>query len=148
MYKKILVPLDGSERAEAILPYVEGLAQAYRAKMLLLRILEPEPFLLGSPATYYQFDLKRYQARAEEAESYLGHLCAKLRHEGLEATMQIIDGTPVTEIINVASRENVDLIAMASHGRTGLDRAIYGSVAAGILHNSDRPLLIIRSLES
>jgi nucleotide-binding universal stress UspA family protein len=145
MYKKILVPLDGSERAEAILPYVEKLAQSYQAKVLLLRVLEAEPFLLGSPATYYQFDLKRYQWRAEEAESYLGDLCAKLRQKGIEASMQIIDGAPVAEILNAAVREEVDLIAMASHGRTGLDRAIYGSVAAGILHGIDRPLLIIRS---
>ena len=148
MYKKILVPLDGSARAEAILPYVEDLARFYRAKVLLLRILELEPFLLGSPAAYYQFDLKRYQLRAEEAETYLGDLCAKLRQKGIEATMQIVDGTPVPEILNVAAREAIDLIAIASHGRTGLDRAIYGSVAAGILHGTDRPLLIIRSAKA
>jgi nucleotide-binding universal stress UspA family protein len=56
------------------------------------------------------------------------------------------DGPIVEEIINIADRENVDLIAMASHGRTGLPRAFYGSVAAGILHRIDRPLLLVRSV--
>jgi nucleotide-binding universal stress UspA family protein len=93
MYNTILVPLDGSKRAEAILAHVEQLAHRFGASVVLLQVIEPV----------------------------------------------------VNTIIEAAKSEEADLIALASHGRTGLSRVYYGSVAAGVLHRVDRPLLLVRS---
>jgi nucleotide-binding universal stress UspA family protein len=85
--------------------------------------------------------------RATEAQSYLADVKKRLREEGVMARLVVSDGPVVDAIIEVAEREAVDLIAMASHGRTGLRRVFYGSVAAGVLHRVDRPLLLVRSEE-
>ena len=69
------------------------------------------------------------------------------RKEGIEVETRVSDGPAVATIINVAEHVDADLIAMTSHGRTGLARVFYGSVAAGVLHRIDRPLLLIRSLD-
>ena len=65
--------------------------------------------------------------------------------KGIASEAHVVHGPVVETIIKIAERESVDLIAMASHGRTGLQRVFYGSVAAGVLHRADRPLLLIRS---
>ncbi|MBE7554701.1 MAG: universal stress protein [Anaerolineales bacterium] len=143
MYQKILVPLDGSKRAEAIMPHVEDLAQCYQAQVVLLQVIEPRPLLIDG--TYAVPDLVEHEQHLKTAESYLLALQGKLRQKGIEVKTHIAQGPVVTEIINAAERENADLIALASHGRTGLARVFYGSVAAGILHRVDRPLLLVRS---
>jgi nucleotide-binding universal stress UspA family protein len=143
MYQRILVPLDGSKRAEAIMPHVEDLAQCYQAKVVLLQVIEPRPLLIDG--TYAVPDLVEHEQRLKTAESYLLALQGELRQKGIEVKTHVAQGPVVTEIIDTAERENADLIAMASHGRTGLARVFYGSVAAGILHRIDRPLLLVRS---
>jgi nucleotide-binding universal stress UspA family protein len=94
-----------------------------------------------------QFDLERYQRRLAEGERYLAARQEEFRQKGIEAETRVGDGPTVATIINVAEHVDADLIAMASHGRTGLARVFYGSVAAGVLHRIDRPLLLIRSLD-
>jgi nucleotide-binding universal stress UspA family protein len=143
MYQKILVPLDGSKRAEAIMPHVEDLAQCYQAKVILLQVIEPKPLLIDG--TYAVPDLTEHEQHLKTAEDYLLALQGKLRQKGIEVKTHIAQGPVVTEIIYTAERENADLIAMASHGRTGLAQVFYGSVAAGVLHKIDRPLLLVRS---
>ena len=145
MYNTILVPLDGSKRAEAILPHAEALAQCHGAKVVFLQVVEPSSLPVGSEDNY----LKRYQKQLERetkvAETYLAGLEGEFREKGIEARVRVVHGPVVEAIINAAERENADLIVLASHGRSGLSRVFYGSVAAGILHRADRPLLIIRS---
>ncbi len=147
MYAKILVPLDGSNRAEIILSHVEEMAQRFDSELILVQIIETGSIsmLIGSeisPTNYYLEWFKRWE---EEAEAYLKTIQAGLREKGIRSSVIVNEGAVVEEIINIAEREGVDLIAMASHGRTGLSQVFYGSVAAGILHRIDRPLLLIRS---
>ena len=78
-------------------------------------------------------------------EAYLSKVKSRLQSKGVDVKVQVAFGSVVDKIISVAQRENVDLIAMASHGRTGAACVFYGCVAAGVLHRIDRPLLIIRS---
>jgi nucleotide-binding universal stress UspA family protein len=145
MYNTILVPLDGSKRAEAILSYVEELARHYSdAKVILLQVVEPVPRSMELEISYGAF-LEESKRRIEEAESYLASLQEGLREKGIEARMRVERGPVVQTIIRTAEHEGVDLIAMASHGRSGLSQVFYGSVAAGVLHRIDRPLLLIRS---
>ena len=145
MYKKILVPLDGSKRAEVILPHVEGLAHKYQSTVILMQVIELMPIMSppGQPdMTFYQVEFDR---RRQNAEDYLRNVQSKLQDKGIETKYAIIEGASVASIIEIATQEDVDLIAMASHGRSGLAQVFYGSVAAGLLQRIDRPLLLIRA---
>ena len=147
MYHTILVPLDGSERAEAILPHVEDLARRYSAAVILMHVIEPVPLCLG-PEGAYTVLLQESERRMAQAVSYLSALHGRYREKGIEVQTRIVHGSPVEAITETAESEGADLIAMASHGRTGLPWVFYGSVAAGVLHRVDRPLLLIRSQDA
>ena len=144
MYNTILVPLDGSKRAEAILRHVEELAGRYGAAVILLRVVEPVPLSVGLEGAYTVLR-EEFERRTKEAESYLVVLQEEFCEKGIEAQTRVVHGSAVEAITEAAEREDADLIAMASHGRTGLSQVFYGSVAAGVLHRIDRPLLLIRS---
>ncbi len=142
MYRTILVPLDGSPRAERILPHVEAVA-APGATLIFLEVLEalPPHAEAWAPSTYAEAAAHR----AGEVISYVETLAATYRGRGFQCRGITVAGPIVATVLAIAAREDADLIAMASHGRTGLGRVFYGSVAAGVLHRADRPLLLIRA---
>ena len=144
MYKNILVPLDGSKRAEMILPHVEDLAIRYQATLILLTAIEYN-FIFSIEGTFIEAVEMEYERIQEKTESYLKKIAKKLAAKKIKAETRIASGGAIGVIIGTASKENVDLIAMASHGRGALTRVFYGSVAAGVLNRVDRPLLIVRS---
>ena len=146
MYKTILVPLDGSKRAEGILPHVEELARSNAAKVIFLHVIESKPFIIGPEFDYIDKYQEMLDQLSEGSEKYLKGLRGEFSEKKIEVDICLAHGSVVEEIIRAANREGVDLIAIASHGRTGLSKAFYGSVAAGVLHRIDRPLLIIRSV--
>ena len=145
MYKKILVPLDGSGRAEAILPHVEKIAQNFGSTVIFMEVVEPFTILGGPEAAYSDLAIKEKDRQQEEADTYLSGMMGEFREKGLNAQKRVAQGQVVDSIIDIAQEENVDLIALASHGKSGLARVFYGSVAAGLLQRVDRPLLLIRS---
>lgn len=148
MYSTILVPLDGSKRAEAILSHVEEMAIKFGARIALLTCVEQKlafPGDLEVSAMAQKDDDMAEQTQT--AKSYLQEVQTKLEQQGIRVSTTIMQDQPVEAILAVAARENADLIAIASHGRSGLGRVFYGSVAAGILQRVDRPLLIIRAPE-
>lgn len=145
MYKTILVPLDGSKRAERILPYVEELAERCNAEVVLLTVSQPPAFPSrphGSRMDVYQQEVEQAH---NEAEAYLRALEGEFREKGVKARSKVVGGPVVKSILDAAEGAGASLIALASHGRTGLSQVFYGSVAAGVLHRADRPLLLIRS---
>jgi len=145
MYNKILVPLDGSKRAEAILSHVEELALNCGKEVILMRVVEPVYIesVHRSDMTIYQ---KMVNQKVKEAKDYLVALKGEFREKGIEAHVHITQGPIAEAIITTAQSQDVDLIALASHGRGGLSQLFYGSVAVGVLHRTDRPLLIVRSV--
>jgi nucleotide-binding universal stress UspA family protein len=145
--KTILVPLDGSKRAEKILPYVEELAFLREAHVILLQVIEPASFMVDLYDTGPRFDQELADSACSKVSAYLEAIANDLRAEGLDVRTIVKFGLVVSTILEVAENEHADLVALASHGRTGLARAFYGSVAAGVLHQADRPLLLIRSDE-
>jgi nucleotide-binding universal stress UspA family protein len=128
------------------MPYVKSLAECYGAQVILLHVVESRSHIVGAEHMYPLLDQYALERNIKEAETYLAIQQGKLREKGISSQVRIAYGPPVEEITQAAEREGADLIAMASHGRTGLDRVFYGSVAAGVLHRVDRPLLLIRSL--
>jgi len=145
MYKSILVPLDGSKRAQRILPHVEKLAQRFEAEVIFIRVVEPLVSTSGTHGSNTEMYINMVDELYKEAKAYLTALKGEFREKGISVKTIVRRGTVVNNIISVSESEDVDLIAMASHGRTGLGRVFYGSVAAGVLHQVDRPLLLIRA---
>ena len=145
MYKNILVPLDGSKRAERILPHVKQLADHFEAKIMLVHIVEPHIEFSGSQKAHQDEAIEDMWQQIENSEVYLARLKEQLEAEGVHTLSQVDPGDVVKTILRSAQGWNADLIAMASHGRTGLSRVFYGSVAAGILHQVNRPLFLIRA---
>lgn len=145
MYKTILVPLDGSSRAEAILSHVEEIARQQDSKLVLLRVVDPAASLTGLEGIPYDVSRDLIKEETDHAEAYLDTKIGELQAKNINAVKRIRYGEVVKSIIDGAEAENVDLIAIASHGRGGLARLFYGSVAAGVLQRVDRPLLLIRA---
>lgn len=151
MYQTILVPLDGSIRAERILPHVEALALRFKSRVLFLQVLNPlqvanlSLHVSGIHTDLVAQSLKDFGKRYEDVQQYLAGWQGEFREKGIDARKFIEQGPIVETIIMVAKRENADLIAMASHGRSGMARVFYGSVTAGVLQMIDRPMLLIRS---
>jgi nucleotide-binding universal stress UspA family protein len=144
MYHKILVPLDGSKRAERILPHVEELARRYKAKVIFLQVVEYKT-VPTTEGAFINLTEQEFDQAKKQAETHLEGILGEFREKNIESKICVTYGPVVGGIIGTAAQEGVDLIALASHGRGGLSRVFYGSVAAGLLHRVDRPLLIIRS---
>jgi nucleotide-binding universal stress UspA family protein len=145
MYKKILVPLDGSKRAEAILPHVKNLALCFKTEVILFIVIEPGDLLAHDEIIGMSIFQEKLDQHIKETESYLASLLEQFREEGIKVQTQIGHGPIVKAILDTAKSENADLLAMASHGRSGLSRTFYGSISAGVLQRIDRPLLLIRA---
>ena len=145
MYDKILVPLDGSIRAERILPHVEHLALTERARVIFLRVVKPIFVTDGFQTVAVDESMVENKNRLAEADEYLQKIAGEFGEKHIEAEHLAETGSVVDVIIRTAQDKDVDLVAMASHGRGGLSRVFYGSVAAGVLHKVDRPLFLIRS---
>jgi nucleotide-binding universal stress UspA family protein len=116
--------------------------------VIFLQVVELRPVLVGHDSIYPLFEQQQLEQWTQDAEAYLAARQGEFREKGIEVQSRVVHCPVVEAIINAAEREGADLIAMASHGRTGLPRVFYGSVAAGILHRVDRPLLLIRSLDN
>jgi nucleotide-binding universal stress UspA family protein len=145
MYKTILVPLDGSARAELILAHVRDLASHMGSRLVLLRVIDPAAFISGLEGLPVEVSRELLQQENDNAQNYLNAKRNELAAQQIDAKAVVRSGPIVQEIIDTAQAENADLIAIASHGRTGMARLFYGSVAAGVLHRIDRPLLLIRA---
>jgi nucleotide-binding universal stress UspA family protein len=146
MYDRILVPLDGSEVAEQVLPYVKLLAGPGQVPITLLRIVEPVPYDLIAVAERIPTDQVNSNLQAN-AQDYLEKTAASLREKGLPVVPKVLSGNAVSCIIEEGAREPGTLIAMSTHGRSGVARWAFGSVADKVIQTSTVPLLIVRAQE-
>jgi nucleotide-binding universal stress UspA family protein len=146
MYQTILVPLDGSKLAEVALRHVEQLAYELGSSLLLLRVVRP-PHSVEHPRAEEMMALNREREAVfkQDAETYLAARRGELREKGLEVnTYVIVNRNVASTILDFAKRQDVDLIAMSTHGRSGVSRWVYGSVTDKVLQGSTRPVLLIR----
>lgn len=145
-FERILLPLDGSELAESILPTATAVGRLFDAAVTVVRVIRP-PF---RPGLAYedlplQVDAEVAAEREEEVSDYVQGVVALLREEGLEARGRVVHGAGVAaEIVEVARQAEADLVAMATHGRGGLKRLVLGSVADKVLRGGERPVLLHR----
>ena len=141
MYKRALIPLDGSMVAESILPFILEVAGPLDMEVALLRVLVPVPPMTVEGTQVVIEDAGRLRAEAEE---YLASIAAELRAKGVRVTTAVRRGEPVAEILAGAREVDADLIAMTTHGRSGLSRLLFGSVAAAVLSHAEVPVFLMR----
>lgn len=139
MHKRILVPLDGSVFSEAVLPHAKSLAQALDAEIVLLHVIAKPAREFESQASPFKppVELKKEK---EEFQGYIKTTCSKLEKDGVRATYLIREGVVAETILEAAEVMQADMIAMSTHGRTGLLHLLLGSVAEQIVHRS--PILV------
>lgn len=141
MYKKILVPLDGSELAKKALDQAEKLAKAFDAEIVLFQVVPFMP-IYGSPELVTPLIIDEKQK--ESAERYLTNLAEELKERGHKVTSMVRTGQQVAvEIIDFAKESGVDLIVMCTHGRSGITRWVLGSIALKVLTRAETPILLI-----
>ncbi|MFC1968513.1 universal stress protein [Chloroflexota bacterium] len=159
MYQNILVPLDGSELAECTLPHVESIAKGCQVNnVTLIQVVEPaswESLAMPIPASITLHNtpptnaglaegLERMELESKaQAEGYLQRVAGRLAYDG-EVKIEVMVGKVVESITEYASSINADLIIIATHGRSGASRWIWGSVADRILRSACVPVLMVR----
>ena len=142
MIRSILVPLDGSELAESVLPLLTEIAGPLDMTIVLMCVLEPIPSMAiegTGPIVVDDLD-----ARRRDAAEYLAPVAIGLRARGIETTWTVRVGRAEDEIIVAARTVGADLIAMSTHGRSGLGRLLFGSVAEQVLRHADVPVFLMR----
>ena len=146
MYRRALVPLDGSMVAEAIVPFILEIAGPLDMEVALLRVVVPAPPLVveGSSHVIVE-DVEKLRTDAEE---YLHSVAASLRGRGVRVTVQVRFGEAVSEILAGARDVGADLIAMTTHGRGGLGRLLFGSVAEAVLRQAEIPVFLMRQTKA
>lgn len=145
MLAHILVGLDGSPLAESILAEVSVLATGLNAQVTLLHVV---PAARNIPSgDFYRFFGPLIQQEETKAYGYLRQVTQRLVDAGLRVQSRVKIGEAAAEILQTATEEGVDVIALATHGRSGLRRWVYGSVAEKVLHTTHTPLLLLRPTE-
>lgn len=144
MYTHILVPLDGSALAEQVLPHVKALAATgSRPRITLLRAVPREyPDIVEGETTNKV--VNPMERLLDDARGYLERVAWPLRSEGHDVRAAVLVRQPADAIVEFAKGEGVDLIAMATHGRGGLGRWVFGSVTQKIMHLTPAPVLVVR----
>ncbi len=143
MYKKILVPLDGSEYSECVLDHVKALAGGCQVKdVVILYVVEPiNPGVYEMPVPLMEDAGRKGQ---EFGSRYLAGVAAKLEGAGLTVKTEVLTGQVSSAILDYAAQNGVDLITMSTYGRSGFSRWLMGSVADKIVRHSPVPVLLVR----
>ena len=149
MYGRILVALDGSEVAERILPHVEALAEKFGSTVTLLQATTPPETLVAAstaePGAAAAVDpTPTIEAERHETQRYLEAVTDRLRRRGLAVESESPQAGAAEIIVERASELGADLIAMTTHGRGGLGRLVFGSVADAVLRSATCPVLLVR----
>jgi nucleotide-binding universal stress UspA family protein len=138
-FERILVPMDGSDCAEMILPKLEKLATDLKASIALLQVVYAHTFPGADPTD-------AEVAVVRKGEEYLEKIKKRLEAKGLKVDTHVRYGEGAEEILDHASQKDIDLVAMTTHGRSGVKRFLLGSVAEKILRHSPKPVFLVRCI--
>ena len=144
MYKRILVPLDGSPLAEAALDHARQLALCHNSEIVLLRVVI-SPYTIVAPDLVLAGQGVDQELLQQEAEQYLQTQANKLAAQGIAIHLVACQGPVAEAILDHARSLAVDVIVMSTHGRGGVSRWVYGSVADRVLQAAPCPVLLIRA---
>lgn len=138
-FRKILVPTDGSPASMAVVASAEKFAQLYDSEVVVLHVEKP-PIVAGTEMGV----LPPPRPTPSQEDPVTARALERFRHAGLRATALTVLGDPAGEIVDQSHAAGIDLIAMATHGRSGLSRWVLGSVAERVLRHAGTPLLVVR----
>lgn len=147
MYKKVLVPLDGSELAECALNHVKSLSKdGSVGELTLLNIVNVDIPWFRSEDGHEQFDINKVRENVfNSSQKYLTGVESRLASEGFKVKIESLEANrPAHAIIEYAQKNGMDMIVIATHGYTGMKGMMMGSVALGVIHQSHVPVLLIR----
>src|SRR5208337_813831 len=136
-FERILVPLDGSACAEMILPTVEKFAADYKSSIALVQAVFVRSFP-GKNLTEAEMEA------VKQGEDYLKKMAEQLKAKGYKVDTHVRYGDPAEEILEHASQKDIDMVAMTTHGRSGVKRFLLGSVVSKILRHSPKPIFLVR----
>lgn len=147
MYQKIVVPMDGSELAECVLPHVKAIAGGCHVpEVIFVSAVPPNHDISGPMFNISHEQLNKLQAEAKTAtEDYLKRLVERIKYDGANIRWEVIDGNPAEVLADYIKKADADLIIMATHGRSGVSRWVMGSVADRLLRSSCVPVLTVRA---
>ena len=150
MYKKIMVPLDGSELAECVFPHLETIVKGCQPPTEVIVVQAVEPLSVPYGIEVFQFtSLRQVEAfethQKTEAEKYLTKVVARLKKSGINARAEVIYGKAGEALSDYVTKNKVDLVIIATHGRSGISRWVLGSVANRIVHSARAPVLMVRA---
>lgn len=146
MYTKIMVPLDGSELAECVIPHVEAFIKGFNTSdVILVRVVEPEQNYHGEYAIGTEMLEKRESETKSLAKNYLDKVVSRLKYEGTAFHPEVIVGRVTEKLADYAMKNDIDLIIIATHGYSGITRWVRGSVADKILRSANVPVLMVRA---
>jgi nucleotide-binding universal stress UspA family protein len=146
MYKRALIPLDGSMIAEAIVPFILEIAGPLDMEVALLRVVVPSPPVVVEGSTHAI--IEDAEKLRDDAQDYLASVAATLRARGVRVTTHVRCGEAVGEILAGAHEIGADLIAMTTHGRGGLGRLLFGSIAESVLRQAEIPVFLMRQTKA
>ena len=145
-FEKILVPLDGSKTSEAILPSVEKLATALKTMICLLRVVHMDTVLSSLSTAAYDITKADLETTAiRDAEEYLRGIEERLKANGLKVESHVRVGDEAEEILEFCSQKSISFIAMSTHGRTGVERLLVGTVTGKVIRQAGKPVFLVRS---
>ena len=147
MYRKIMVPLDGSPLAECVLPHVEAIVGGCPVReLVLIRVVEPERvYSVSDSPIDPNLAAARESERRKKAEDYLHAVASRLDEPGLVCEIKTIVGRIAESLVDYCAHNEIDLVIIATHGHSGVTRWVRGSVADKILRTSTIPVLMIRA---
>jgi nucleotide-binding universal stress UspA family protein len=142
MYKKILVPLDGSEFAESVLSHVKTIASDCKtSEVVLLFVVEPSVSVAFDVPVEWLDEAKK--KGLDFARDYLNQIAADLEKSGVTVSCKVKEGISAETILSCLKTDNIDLLIISTHGRSGITRWVFGSVADKVIHHSSVPVLIV-----
>jgi nucleotide-binding universal stress UspA family protein len=154
MFKRLLVPLDGSTFAARALPYAAEVAQRFGAEVILVQVIKPTTAVVGagapvgvSPAAAeiaMQAARDADKRNAARARGYLGGKVRAIKSRHIQSSYHVLLGEAGRSITEFSEKENIDLVVMTTSGKSGLKRALMGSVADVVIRESGKPVLVIR----
>ncbi len=144
MYKRILVPLDGSELAERALPHALGTARCMGSQLWLVRVCLSQFYAFSPGGDGPLYSEEALEADHRAAAEYLARVRAQFNCPDVAGMTEVLTGTVAETIIDYARAKSIDLIVMSTHGRSGLSRWVYGSVTDKVLRGATCPTLIVR----
>lgn len=153
MYKKIMVPLDGSELAECVLPHVDGFVTGCQVETInFVRVIEPTHYSTMSATANPQFsNIMQENAKMMEEEEkssaagYLKQVVSRVKQGGVKYKTDVLIGNVADSLVDYVDANEIDLVLIATHGRSGISRWVRGSIADRVLRSSRAPVLMVRA---